>query len=529
MIDLGIHAIGINTIDMNGLFVAATSTVSGTIPIIAVVIAIVATIGVGSLGMRIARTTSDFFVASRSVGTLTNASAICGEYLSAASFLGIAGLIVKYGVDMEWYPVGYTAGYLMLLLFVAAPLRRFGAYTIPDFAEGRFDSLLVRRIATLLVLCISSFYLVPQMKGAGITMATLTGAPYWVGVVVVGAVVSCNVAMGGMRGVTFVQAFQYWLKFAAIAVPGLILGGRFLWHRPAFANHSAKYWDAWSTPVASIGQLRPHPMYATYSLIIASFLGTMGLPHILVRFYTSENGRASRRTTLWVIGLLGSFYIFPLIFGALGRAYAPDLVKSGATDTVVLLLPQRLFGGLGGELLGGLVACGAFAAFLSTASGLVISVAGAISQDILSGSTRDFRKGALIAGVVAIALGLQVRKYDINQLVSWIFAIAASSFCPLLLLGIWWRRLSVKGAIAGLLSGAIGALIGVVATMANLVKTGWPATLASQPAAWSVPLAFTVMIVVSLFTQSSVPEGVQEKMLTFHMPESLGLAQTFRS
>ncbi len=513
----------------NEMVVAVKSTLSGTIPIVAVIVAIVATIGVGTLGMRIARTTSDFFVASRSVGTFTNASAICGEYLSAASFLGIAGLIVKYGVDMEWYPVGYTAGYLMLLLFVAAPLRRFGAYTIPDFAEGRLDSIPARRIATGLVLCISTFYLVPQMKGAGITMATLTGAPYWVGVVIVGAVVSCNVAMGGMRGVTFVQAFQYWLKFAAIAVPGLLLGAHFVWHRPAFANHSPSYWSAWSTPIASIGQIRAHPMYSTYSLIIASFLGTMGLPHILVRFYTNENGKASRRTTLWVIGLLGSFYIFPLVFGVLGRAYAPDLVKSGATDTVVLLLPQRMFSGLGAELLSGLVACGAFAAFLSTASGLVISVAGAISQDVLKGTARDFRVGALIAGLLAVALGLQVRAYDINQLVSWIFAIAASSFCPLLVLGIWWRRLSVKGAIAGVLVGSIGALLGVIVTMTKITHGGWPSTLASQPAAWSVPLAFTTMVLVSLASPKSVPANVNAKMLTIHAPETLGISTGYRA
>src|SRR5882757_2643430 len=173
--------------------------------------------------MRVARTTSDFFVASRSVRPMWNASAISGEYLSAASFLGVAGLVMKYGVDMLWYPVGFAAGYLVLLLLVAAPLRRFGAYTIPDFAEGRLASRGLRRATTALVLIIGWFYLLPQMKGAGITLQLVLGTPYWVGVVALGVVVSCNIAMGGMKGVTFVQCFQYWLKLCAIGIPALVL------------------------------------------------------------------------------------------------------------------------------------------------------------------------------------------------------------------------------------------------------------------------------------------------------------------
>ena len=173
--------------------------------------------------MRVARTTSDFFVASRTVRPMWNASAISGEYLSAASFLGVAGLVMKYGVDMLWYPVGFAAGYLVLLLLVAAPLRRFGAYTIPDFAEGRLDSLAVRRLATAFVLLIGWFYLLPQLKGAGVTLRAILGAPYWVGVIGVGALITANVFFGGMKGITFVQAFQYWLKVTAISLPAIVL------------------------------------------------------------------------------------------------------------------------------------------------------------------------------------------------------------------------------------------------------------------------------------------------------------------
>ena len=197
----------------------------------------VATIVVGALGLRRARTTSDFYVASRSVTPRWNAAAIGGEYLSAASFLGIAGLILAYGYDMLWYPVGYTAGYLVLLALVAAPLRRSGAYTLPDFAEIRLGSRAGARAASLLVVLIGWLYLVPQLQGAGLTLPTQTGAPAWLGGLVVCVVVLTAVAAGGMRSITFVQAFQYWLKFMALLVPAVVL--LLVWHqrgRPAPAS-----------------------------------------------------------------------------------------------------------------------------------------------------------------------------------------------------------------------------------------------------------------------------------------------------
>ena len=458
---------------------------------IAVVAVTTATILIGLYGVRVARTTSDFFVASRTVPPLWNASAISGEYLSAASFLGVAGLVMKYGVDMMWFPVGYAAGYLVLLLFVAAPLRRSGAYTIPDFAEGRLDSKTARRAATAFVLLIGWFYLLPQMKGAGVTLSVLIDTPYWVGVVVVGGVITANVALGGMRGITFVQAFQYWVKVTAIALPavvmlihyrgdelpeiaapappvfaettdvdfasavdiqveqpvtvvadgrvdGVVVDGRVTLdvgeHRVADDTHlvfpagaaaphasglSISDGLRWSRPFGPIGDDRSHPLFFTYSLILATFLGTMGLPHILVRFYTNPDGRAARRTTVIVLGLMGCFYVFPAIYGALGRVYAPDLYVTGRTDAVVLVLPERVVGGFPGELLAGLVAAGAFAAFLSTASGLLISVAGALSHDLLRSTVGDFRRSAAFGGVVAIAarpVGAELRHQPVGRL-----------------------------------------------------------------------------------------------------------------
>src|SRR5262249_17352360 len=170
------------------------------------------------------RTASDFFVAGRSVSVGWNASAISGEYLSAASFMGIAGMVMSSGYDALWYPVCYACGYLFLLLFIAGPLRRFGAYTIPDFSEGRFGSPFFPKIAVIFVLFIGFFYTMPQMKGAGTTLAYIfPGLPYWAGVVLVGAVITLNVALGGMKGITLVQAFQYWAKMFAISVPIFVM------------------------------------------------------------------------------------------------------------------------------------------------------------------------------------------------------------------------------------------------------------------------------------------------------------------
>src|SRR2546426_3344878 len=173
---------------------------------------VMATVWMGFWSAKRSRTAHDFFVGGRSVSAFWNASAISGEYLSAASFMGVAGMVMKNGYDTLWYPVCYATGYLFLLLFIAGPLRRFGAYTIPDFAEGRFDSPTFRKIAVTFVLFIGFFYTMPQMKGAGITLGSILGHPewYWVGVVSVGSVIAFNVALGGMRGITFVQAFQYW-------------------------------------------------------------------------------------------------------------------------------------------------------------------------------------------------------------------------------------------------------------------------------------------------------------------------------
>lgn len=559
----------------------------------ALLAAVVATIAIGAYGVRLSRTTSDFLVASRSVGPQWNAAAISGEYLSAASFLGVAGLIAKYGADALWYPVGFTAGYLGVLLFVAAPLRRSGAYTVPDFAEFRLGSARLRKVAMLVVVVICLFYLAPQYQGAGLALKTLLGVPVWIGPLLVAGIVITNVVAGGMRSITFVQAFQYWLKLTAIAVPTLALLGLFISDRgelggplpptvqqqttvqvetevvvqviaPAGITVSGdldgRHVDsatitapgqhtlgAGTTLTLAAGAATPvvagtpgtgsewiasggglgggHPLYQVLSIIVATFLGTMGLPHVLVRFYTNPDGRAARRTALAVVALLSVFYLFPILLGVFSRLYVPQLLITGTADAAVLLAPGAAVGGIGGQLLAALVAAGAIAAFLATSSGLLISVAGALATDVLRGRVRDFRIAAVIGGLIPIPLSLMVSGLELSRSVGLAFAVAASTLCPLLVLGIWWRGLTAIGAACGLVVGGCvcggAALAAITGGVDDDVLGGWPAVMVGYPAAVSVPLAFLTMIVVSLFTRPT--PGVAQIFARMHVPERLGL------
>ena len=477
------------------------------------------TLGVGAFGLRFSRTTSDFYVASRAVGPGLNASAISGEYLSAASFLGVAGLVLSRGADMLWYPVGWTAGYLILLLFVAAPLRRSRAYTLPDFAEFRVESRQARSVASGLVVLIGVLYLVPQFQGAGLTLRTLTGAPTWVGAVVVALVVLTNVVSGGMRSITLVQAVQYWLKLCALLVPLAFLLVHSRPHAPGAT--SRLHATDWVEPMHG-----PYSLYLTYSLILATFLGTMGLPHVVVRFYTNRDGRAARRTTVSVLALLGVFYLLPPLYGVLGRVFVPELIDSPRADTVVLALPGEAFGGLTGDLLTAVLGAGAFAAFLSTSSGLVVSIAGVVGQDVLGRrfhGVTAFRLAGVAGALTTLAITLLSSGLAVAHAVELAFAVAASTFCPLLLLGIWWRGLTAAGAVAGMLVG--GTLSGgaVLAVMLGAEPGDLAGALLAQPAMCTVPVAFATMVGVSLLTRDRLPPHLSRTMVRLHAPEAVDL------
>ncbi len=585
---------------------------------------VLVTVGMGFWAAGRAKSASDFFVAGRGVSVGWNASAISGEYLSAASFMGVAGMVMSSGYDALWYPVCYACGYLFLLLFIAGPLRRFGAYTIPDFAEGRYDSPLFRKIAVVFVLFIGFFYTMPQMKGAGTTLAyvfqevdfrgtfleflaphgadgsVLKGFPYWAGVVVVGAVITLNVALGGMKGITLVQAFQYWAKMFAISVPVFVLmavQGHYGQHlqanqlqtpptqsvsadaressdmaaslKRAPLSPKAPTDSTWLNPfgpltsksakAAKLGaeESKPYALLYTYSLIIALVCGTAGLPHILVRFYTNPDGAAAKRTTMWVMILIGIFYVFPPVFGVMGRNLLPALYEgTGAkgTDKIVLELPKVLDAAIGnsgsipwGSILSGMTCAGAFAAFMSTFSGLLVSMTGALAHDVYGRILRPestaqermqmFKWCAVLLGAVSTLLGCFVEQLQINFMVGQAFAIAAASYFPLLFMSVWWRGMTMKGAATGMLTGGVCALLTVALTNFSDLKwlplgDFWAAhpllrILCEQPAIWCVPLAIGLMVVVSKATAATVPADIRMKMLVLHAPEALGLRQEY--
>ena len=639
------------------------------------------TILLGVWATNKSQSAADFFVAGRSVSVFWNASAISGEYLSAASFMGVAGLIMKNGYDALWYPVGYAAGYLFLLLFIAGPLRRFGAYTIPDFAEGRFHSPAFRKIAVSFVLFIGFFYTMPQMKGAGTVMQGIMGWPYAVGILIVGSVITFNVALGGMKGITIVQAMQYWVKVFAISVPCFVvmsllgsynepisialdqskgvptipgdiismkgkvgapnnalslssagvstikfeaatiisaisinpkpklgdtydakesmkaLGSpvelQFLapeQHVPkdtvveikpfevtskegkkskasikiefaeptkirVTAPRSQNDGDAyapnaptnekWVNPFGPLTSKNGYPILYTYSLIIALVCGTAGLPHILVRFYTNPDGKSAKRTTLWVMVMLGAFYVFTPIWGSLGRMFMPILYASNGTDSAIIKLPTMLGNKFLGHMLSGITSAGAFAAFMSTFSGLLVSMSGAFAHDIYGkilrpDSSADDRKkafkfAAIGVGAISMLLGLMVESFDIAMMVGWAFAIGAASYFPLLLLGSWWRGLTAKGAATGMLVGGFASLVAIVTTMlidkkyVTMELSPLVRSLMEQPAIWGVPLSILLMVVVSKMTAKTVPHDVDTMMLRLHAPEELGHSKDYIS
>ena len=433
-------------------------TVSPTYGVVAVVLVSVATLAIGAYGWRFSRTTSDFFVASRSVRPALNASAIGGEYLSAASFLGVAGLVLAFGADMLWYPVGWTAGYLVLLVLVAAPLRRSGAYTLPDFAESRLESAVVRRVSSLLVVAIGWLYLLPQFQGAGLSRSARSPAPRrgWAALLV-SVVVLVNVLFGGMRSITFVQAFQYWLKLTALLTPALFLLAVWVGDgavSPASVDLPSMSAADWSDPIAG----GDHGLYTTYSIIVATFLGTMGLPHVVVRFYTNPDGRAARRTTLVVLALLGLFYVLPPVYGALGRLYAPDLIAAGSHGHRRARAARPDGRGDGRHLpvrpdRGRRV------------RGVPLDVERADDRGRRGAQPGRARpRRARAGGSAASAPSSSARSsrcrcrccwplttdgVGVARTVGLAFAFAASTFCPLIVLGIWWRRLTDAGAVAG--------------------------------------------------------------------------------
>lgn len=513
---------------------------SSQLPLIAAIAVLVATVAIGLYSARRARTLSDYWVAGRSVGVFTNASAISSNYLSAASFLGVAAFIWANGFDGVWYATGFAAGYVLLLLFIASPLRRFGQYTIPDFCHGRFGSIRLRRAGILWTVVISSLYIVAQMVGVGTLMESVTGIPWAWGVILLGGVIILYVAFGGMTGVTMTQMLQFWIMLVAMIVPLIVLlpehsytdllmhalgdtEGLTITGAPAFSEAEQA---TISTGAQWIRPFNEWDLAGSLSLLVALVCGTAGLPHILARFYTNPDARKARWSTVWVLVFIGAFYITTPIWGAYARmVLGPDavLTEGGVANPNSMMLVTSAEAG---EWATALVAAGAIAALLSTVAGLLIALSSAFAHDLYGSILRPHAsdhqkilvaKGATIVfGVLAIVVGLGFRGVNIAWMVGLAFAVAASTFFPLLTLGIWWRRMTEPGALAGVMVGGTIAAVVVVGKLAGL----WTF---DQPAIISVPASFLAIVVVSQLTyarqSTEVRAALEAAFHALHVPE----------
>ncbi|WP_034270574.1 sodium/solute symporter [Haloechinothrix halophila] len=507
--------------------------------------------------------TLEFYLAGRRVGVATNACAICGDYFSAASFLGVAAAVYVSGLDGIWYATGFAAGFVPVLLFVAAPLRRFGEFSIPDFLGRRLGSGRIRLIAVCVVQLIILSYLVPQAVGSGITWELLVGegvlglTPYATGVVLSTVAITALVVLGGMRGTTWTQAVQFLLLLAAfIWLTVVVLGSGFSYPdavaeldseplaNPAFAGGEwglATESNRLDTAEpATFGE--PGGRYGPFgqlTLMVTLVMGTAGLPHIMNRYFTSPTGTAARMTTVWVLGFAGLFYTLAVLLGTASRSLIAKSVESHpwlAELTVdgVLRVPEhaplvlgRIFGGEAGL---GFIAIGALIAVMSTIAGLLLASAASWGHDVYerhinpSASQRQAvwagRGAVIVVAVFSAALALGLRPDSLTALfpsivatmVTWAFALAGSALAPVFMLAIWWRGTTSRGAGAGMITGAVTA-IGMF-TSATLTGDNGVGEVLLAPTIVAAPLATLVTVVVSLCTPT--PKDVDRMWLRLH-------------
>ena len=440
------------------------------------------------------QSTQQFYAAGRSVSGLQNGWAIAGDYLSAASFLGIAGLISLYGYDGFMYSVGWLVAYITVLLLIAEPCRNIGKYTLGDILAFRNDRRSARVVAALSTITVSVFYLTAQMVGGGVLVKTLIGIPYEVSVIAVGVLMLAYVVFGGMVATTWVQI----IKAVLLVVASLLLVA-FTWapygfSLPGFlgavtadpkvqAQVAKLLGDAAATmSPAELGQRFLEPgLYLKnpidqVSLGLALVLGTAGMPHILMRFFTVPNAQQARVSVIWAMAIIGGFYVLTLVIGngaALNVGAATISAMDRGGNMAAPLLAQFAGGGpesLLGNLFLAFVAAVAFATIVAVVAGLVLASASAMSHDIWVGvvkgesstpaeEVRAARVSALIVGAIAILIGIAARDQNVAHLVALAFAVAASSNLPCVLLTLYWKRCNTGGIVLGMIGGALTAIV----------------------------------------------------------------------
>ncbi|MDT5215385.1 MAG: cation/acetate symporter [Mycobacterium sp.] len=510
-------------------FLAASSTVGNPLANIAIfAVFVLVTLFVVIRASRNSRSADQFFTGGRAFSGPQNGIAIAGDYLSAASFLGIAGAIAVYGYDGFLYSIGFLVAWLVALLLVAELLRNTGKFTMADVLSFRLKQRPVRLAAATSTLTVSLFYLLAQMAGAGGLVALLLDVTdkFWQGVViaVVGVLMIVYVLVGGMKGTTWVQIIKAVLLITGAGVMTVIVLVKFgLNFSDLLGSAQQAVTHSQTKGVAARDVLAPGAKYGVsstsqldfVSLALALVLGTAGLPHVLMRFYTVPTAKEARRSVVWAIGLIGAFYLFTLVLGYGAAALVgPDriLAAAGKENSAAPLLAFEL----GGVVLLAVISAVAFATILAVVAGLTITASASFAHDVYASvikknqvsedeQVRVSRITAVVLGVVAIGLGILANGQNVAFLVALAFALAAAANLPTILYSLYWRRFNTRGALWSMYGGLISTLVLIVfspavsgSTTAMIPGAGFAWFPLSNPGIVSIPLAFLLGIVGTL-------------------------------
>jgi cation/acetate symporter len=487
--------------------------------IFAVIVAI--TLGITYWASQRTKDATTFWAAGRGITGAQNGFAIAGDYMSAASFLGIAGLIFLFGFDGFLYSVGFLVAFLVVLFLLAERMRNSGKFTMADVLSFRLNERPARTAAALGTLTVVAFYLIAQMVGAGALINALVGIDFSVAVIATGAFMLIYVIFGGMLATTWVQIIKAVLLMTATVVLSLFVLGKVGWNPIDLFNRA----EAQSEDGAAYLEpgLRFDNPIDTISLGLGLVLGTAGLPHILMRFFTVPDAKAARTSVVWAVGLIGAFYVMTTFLGFGARAILGEAGATGGVDEAgnlaAPLLAQEVGGGdgtVGGDAFLAIIAAVAFATILAVVAGLVISASGAVAHDVWSNVVRKGRDSEheevyvarIAAGVIgAIAIVIAViggSDLNVSYMVGLAFAVAASANFPALLLALTWKRFNTTGAVTGVLCGVISS-VGLVLLGPDVRSD--PLINLSQPGIISIPIGFLGCILGTLLSK---PEGKAE-------------------
>jgi cation/acetate symporter len=468
------------------------------------------------IAARRTHNTKDFYAAGGSVTALQNGLALAGDYMSAASFLGIAGLVALSGFDGLVYSIGFLVGWPVVVCLIAEPLRNLGRFTFSDVVAFRLQQAPVRVAAAAGSLAVVAFYLIAQMVGAGNLIRLLFGIDYEVAVAIVGVVMLAYVLFGGMIATTWVQIVKAVLLLSGAFMLAMMVLARFSFNPLAlFAEASNQY----GTAVLAPGRLVSDPVDAL-SLGLALMFGTAGLPHILMRFYTVPDGRTARVSVAYATAIIGAFYLLTFIlgFGAMVLVGQPAIraVDAGGNMAAPLLAEV-----VGGQAFLGFIAAVAFATILAVVAGLTLAGAAALSHDVWVNVFRHgkatereqmivARSSTILLAALSIVLGIAFKGQNVAYMVGLAFAIAASANFPALVLSMFWKHFTTRGAQASILFGTVATLVLIYLSptiQIDLLHNKATIFPYRNPGLFTIPMSFVIGILVSLMTPE--PSAVQ--------------------